>query len=742
MSGATNILIQFKRKWQFLNWLEVFLYAFGITLFTYFLLVNVLVAVVVFLSSAAIISFFIQPWSSNLNKVTAYIDEKLNAAEYSSGLLLKQKDTLSGLAQLQQHKIFETLTNSLKTIKPPNNVLKAGLVALAFILIGLTAYQFNLVESIAGASQQKQPSENIAFAPIDSTKTTVKIPNIKDQTVSVRYPKYTNVGMFKSADMNVKALEGSKLSWEIRFDMNIKDVSIESMGKSYPMEFSDGIYEKTFSVQASGFYSFKFTDLQGNEYTSKLYAIEMLKDNEPGIKIRNIEQFTSFDFNEDMKLTFQTDLADDYGIADSYIIATVSKGSGESVKFREEKMSFNSPISIGKKRQTILKTIELKSLKMEPGDELYFYVEALDSKKPKPNSARSETYFAIIKDTVSDQFAVEATMGVDLMPEYFRSQRQLIIDTEKLIKNKPKLTTKEFKFTSNELGFDQKTLRLKYAEFMGEETEFGESGELDEEHDHEEHEEEHDEDDHDHDPLAEYRHDHDHENEHNLVDENDKNKKESLLEEYIHNHSDPEEATLFTRSLKSKLRQALNEMWDAELYLRLYTPEKSLPYQYRALKLIQEIKNSARIYVHRIGFDPPPIKEDKRLSGKLDEVSSFRKNEDLHQAEMYPSIRQTIDRLAQLITEKGMPTAQDKILFKNAGNELAVKAIENPGNYLKTLQQLKVISDTDQSTPESLRLIQKGLYAAIPLKKPNPSKTVIGQSEINELLINELTIND
>ncbi len=32
---------------------------------------------------------------------------------------------------------------------------------------------------------------------------------------------------------------------------------------------------------------------------------------------------------------------------------------------------------------------------------------------------------------------------------------------------------------------------------------------------------------------------------------------------------------------------------------------------------IQEIKNSARIYVHRIGFDPPPIKEDRRLTGKL-----------------------------------------------------------------------------------------------------------------------------
>ena len=51
--------------------------------------------------------------------------------------------------------------------------------------------------------------------------------------------------------------------------------------------------------------------------------------------------------------------------------------------------------------------------------------------------------------------------------------------------------------------------------------------------------------------------------------------------------------------------------------------EKSLPHQYKALKIIQDIKNSARIYVHRIGFDPPPIKEESRLSGDIDEIKNF-----------------------------------------------------------------------------------------------------------------------
>ena len=78
-----------------------------------------------------------------------------------------------------------------------------------------------------------------------------------------------------------------------------------------------------------------------------------------------------------------------------------------------------------------------------------------------------------------------------------------------------------------------------------------------------------------------------------MVANKEEHTKEDPLEEYLHNHDDPEESTLFTQSLKSKLRQALNQMWDAELHLRLYTPDKSLPFQYKAQKLIQEIKNSA-----------------------------------------------------------------------------------------------------------------------------------------------------
>jgi hypothetical protein len=106
----------------------------------------------------------------------------------------------------------------------------------------------------------------------------------------------------------------------------------------------------------------------------------------------------------------------------------------------------------------------------------------------------------VIKDTVSYGPGVEGTLGVDLMPDYFRSQRQLIIDTEKLIANRGKIPQKEFNSTSNDLGFDQKALRLRYGQFMGDETEGPAEMEIEEDHDHDEGEE---------DPLAAFTHDHD-----------------------------------------------------------------------------------------------------------------------------------------------------------------------------------------------------------------------------------------
>ena len=740
MIEAKHILVKFKKRWQLLLYLEVLLYALGSAILIYFLSSNVLVALSVFITLSAIMAFIKKPWQPNLTTSSSYIDNHLESLEYSTSLLLKPSENLSSLAMLQQQKVVKRLSDEISKISPPHNLIKSCIVATSLILIGFLAYQFNLTDYFTTEQSPINKEDVISFQPTDSTDLQAKIPKLINQSLTIHYPNYTNLRASKSSKMDVNAVEGSRLSWELEFSDALETVSIENMENSYVMELKDEKYTFSISLTSSSFYNFKFLDKNGNTYFSDLYAIEVTKDKAPIVDIKGIEQFTQFEFTDDKTVQFNSEITDDYGLNEAYIVATVSKGSGESVKFREEQLSFDASLKRGSKSQNLSKKISLDAMKMEPGDELYFYVHASDLKSPNPNISRSETYFVAIKDTTTNTFGVEGTLGVDRMPDYFRSQRQLIIDTEKLIKQRGQLSKEDFNFTSNELGFDQKALRIKYGEFMGEE-QAEEEGVVTQDN-LEEFEAENEHHDEEEDLLAEYTHDHDGSNEHNLVDEKKEAESKNPLEAFAHSHDDAEMATLFEESLRSKLLKALGEMWDSELYLRLYEPEKSLPYQYRALSLLQDIKNSARIYVHRIGFDPPPIKEDARLSGKLEEITSFRKNETLEKEIEFPAIRTAIYRIEQIINSKGNILEKDQRLFESSGNELAQKAIENPGQFLQTLQQLKQLSENSETTIEILRTVQKGLMLAIPSSEFYPSKSNRFSDQINQLLLKELEIND
>ncbi|GAB3824498.1 hypothetical protein GCM10028895_32920 [Pontibacter rugosus] len=74
------------------------------------------------------------------------------------------------------------------------------------------------------------------------------------------------------------------------------------------------------------------------------------------------------------------------------MIATVAKGTGEAVKFREEKMKLN--LSGNSRSYSINQTLDLQKLGMSFGDELYFYLQAWDNHR---GYTRSETFLCRLK---------------------------------------------------------------------------------------------------------------------------------------------------------------------------------------------------------------------------------------------------------------------------------------------------------------------------------------------------------
>ncbi|MDZ7648642.1 MAG: DUF4175 family protein [Cytophagales bacterium] len=573
---------------------------------------------------------------------------------------------LNPLQQLQLEKTLNNFNSLYPQIKVPNSLVRSFVIFIvgALFYVGLTAF---VPKPILG-------NQVTIDSPLQEIKgsSNPKVASIKKLTIEVTPPAYTAIKKSTAESPHLLIPEGSRINWTVDFSDEITQATILFSRKDSVVmkKTEDSSYSASIAANESGFYQIQWK--HNNEtITSDFYKIELIKDQVPKVTIDNLNQFTRLSFSDKLSVPVKSTVRDDYGLTDASIIATVSKGSGESVKFREERLRFDKPQKISGKDVIGEITLNLNKLGMEPGDELYFYVQATDNKTPRPNYNRTETFFIALQDTAKVDFVEDEGLGVDLMPEYFRSQRQIIIESEKLLRERKGMTKQQFNATSNELGYDQKVLRLRYGQFLGEEFE-GQIGKAEIEVDHEESMEE---------VIEKFSHTHDKENEHNLVADkkpvtiehahDDPNAKEDPLAAFAHNHDDGEVATFFVQSVRAKLKAALTVMWDAELHLRLFDPEKSLPYQYTALKLLKEISNDSRIYVHRTGFDPPPLKEEKRLTADLSEVQTSTGKRMIDESDPFQNIRQALTLTEQMLgSSRTLVSDNERQIFYKAGRNL------------------------------------------------------------------------
>ena len=658
--------------------------------------------------------------------------------EQSVDLLLLDVDSLVGLQQIQQRKIASQFDSLYPEIKIPSFLPQS----IGIFIFCVSAY-FGLTSFASPFDwSDRKASTNLASTLIQQNGNTATIDFL---SITITPPFYTGLSSFVATSSDLKIPEGSVATWSIRFLGEVEQPQILFANKdAINLTHAKEGYSKSAILMESGFYQIQWKEGQKIN-RSNYFKIEIVKDELPKVAIDNLNQFAQLSLTNLLKVQVKSTLQDDYGLNSATIIATVSKGSGESVKFREEKLKFETPKSIIGKKVNASLTLDLIKLGMEAGDELYFYVEALDNKIPTPNYNRTETFFIAIKDTVKQVAVEDEGLGVDLMPEYFRSQRQIIIDTEKLLKEKKRLAPHQFKNTSNELGYDQKVLRLRYGQFLGEEFE-GQIGKASVEEDHDDHES----------TIEKFGHTHDKENEHNIVSDKkldptahqhnevqkDPDAKENPLEAFAHNHDDGEEATFFVQSVRAKLKAALTVMWDAELYLRLFEPEKSLPYQYTALKLLKEISNDSRIYVHRTGFDPPPLKEEKRFTGDLTEVRNSSAQTKQSSEASFTEIRKALVLLDYLVDQDVSTLSQkDKNQLRLAGQELAVEIMKRPGKFLEGLSLLKKMEDTEMNKTDlhfNLRSIQKIFWKLIPVQPVSPSKATTSAHKLDQQFLESL----
>lgn len=697
-----------------------------------FLLVSTISSSLIFsilaaLGGFAIGAYFTGIFQNKRNEAIQLIHQTVLDTEYSLQLLEVKNPNIAEQLQL------ERLLEKIQFQKIPRVLPAQGwMYGLLFLACMGLRYGIPLLKN------EKQVTPIEQEGKVQMEKNQEIIPSFASAQLTITPPPYTKLPVRVVSELNVSSINGSRLKWQLEFTHS-SELAVKltnNRGEELPFKKVGDHFEYSDQLYNSGLYGFKAYWKDSLIYQSDYYRLEAIPDLAPKIEPASKELYQYHFLKDPKKLSISAKISDDFLVSQAFIVATVARGSGENVKFREIKL----PIAQANFKETkITQNIDLKALNFAPGDELYYYWAAIDNKHPEPNFTKSDTYFVVYKDTSKVEEAELATMAMNILPEYFRSQRQIIIDTEKLLAQKSKILTKEFNSTSNEIGFDQKALRLRYGQYLGEEfeTSIGGGNALPKDN----------QGDavvgfallhgfvHAHDQGEEHAESGGHEG-HNhggsKKESDDKDPVASILEEYVHSHDDGEANTFYEQSTRTLLKMALEQMWQSELHLRMYEPEKAIPFEKKALEYLKSAQQRARTFVKKTSFDPPPIKEkEKRLTGELKNYNEAYFSEKVYSQQQAERLVAEVLGIVESRTEGQKLKSIQKQKVVELGSYLTSKVMNSTMSNWSILSSLqKIAGDKSLSDSEKITLKTK-LYQLIGSSLPN-KKEASNTSYANE----------
>ncbi|MGO1068974.1 hypothetical protein [Lysobacter sp. CA199] len=556
------------------------------------------------LSCAALLAGF--AWRRAVDLDTQWLIRRLNALrpdmDDSADLLFARGDGLNGLQRLQQARLQDRIVTAPAVELRPSWSRRRIAVSALFAALVSTAIALWPVSPPRDALDRLAPAPSIAAAPGQ--------PRLIGQSLRVDPPAYTALAPRMEPSLEGRVAEASRLRWTLRFQPQPTTVTLVFHdGQRLPLRRDAEDWSAQRVLNKSVLYRIEASAAPA-ALARKLYRIDVTADRPPQLRVLEPERGLTLLTAGQKTWPLNFEASDDYGLATAARLRiTLAQGSGENITFREQFLSLRGSGPAKLKRYA--HRLDLAALGFAVGDDLIVQLQVEDNRAPKPQNALSPSL--ILRwpaDLGSQATGIEGLVKTTL-PAYFRSQRQIIIDAQALIAQRRKLDAERFIKRSDEIGVDQRLLRLRYGQFLGEEAE-GEpklptsdsEDAHDEDHDHAEgadapkqtaaH------DDHDHAPTAAPVF----------------GQEGSVLEQYGHTHDHAEAATLLDPQTRQLLKSALDQMWQSELHLRQGHPQQALPFAYKALGFIKQVQQASRIYLARVGPELPPIDESRRLSGK------------------------------------------------------------------------------------------------------------------------------
>jgi hypothetical protein len=553
--------------------------------------------------------------------IARHLDRTEPALEESTELLLAEPAGLGIADRLERERAARALA-----ARPPALRHLPDRTARGMTAAGAAGIVVALAAAAAGARGPVRVEGGVPREPAGTIESAP--PRVRRVLISVAPPRYTGLPVRRQDEWELDVEAGARLTWSIELDRPAPGMRLVlSTGDTVPLAARGSTVSGGAIARAPALYQLVWGD-EGGEY----HRLLVRPDEAPSILVLRPAPRTTIPTGAARRVPVEALARDDHAIGDAALVATVTTGAGEGVRFRE----LHIPLGPGVRRPDgvrFRRTLDLDSLGMAPGDELYFHALARDTRDPRPGEGRSETVFIALADTATAAPAEFGGLALSVLPEYFRSQRQVIIDTERLVADSARLPADIVRERANAIGMDQGLLRLRYGAFTGEEFE-------------------------------------------SSVEPGD-----------AHQHDSEESATLLAPATKATLKGAIAEMWEAELRLRTYRPREALPFERRALELLKSVQQASRSYVQRVGFAPPPLDPGRtRLSGKLDGIRNQQSSDTVVAPPGQPAIETALARARELASGRPAGPA-DVALLEGAAGEIA----RQPAAAAETAVQLDAV---------------------------------------------------
>lgn len=545
------------------------------------------------LATAALLALRLRPLDAAW--AVRRLDERRDL-EDSSDLLLADAARLGPLQRLQRERVEARLRERPADLRRPlaARALSASLLGAAAVAAAALAWPTHIAVT-EPAPRAGPTAANDASAV-----------RLVSASVEITPPAYTGLPASQSPELTLRAPEGSRLRWSLRFEGEPEGVALALHdGGTLPLVREGEAWTGELTLDRSRLYRVQVQATQPGE-PQPLHRLEATPDLPPEIRALEPDHNLSLRSEGQRRWPLRFEARDDHGLGAARLVLTLAQGTGEQVTVTERTLPLRGEGD--EKSRTYAHALDLAAVGLAEGDDLIVRLEVADKRAPTPQWSRSASFILRWPAPLATESTGMEGLVQRALPAYFRSQRQIILDIEALVPQRRALAPDVFTTRSDAIGVDQRILRLRYGQFLGEEDEPGPAAPPTGDHDDGHHEG----DGHDHGaeppaqataPLG------------SGVD---------VLEDFGHTHDDAEAATLLDPQTRALLKQALDAMWQSEGELRQGQPERALPHAYRALEFVKLAQQATRIYLARTGLELPPVDETRRLTGKREGIASRR----------------------------------------------------------------------------------------------------------------------